>query len=177
MSGPATEMSIGDIPGVIYTELQLHGDERGRFAEIMRADAYPETFVQSNQSRSRAGVLRGLHYHRRQADLWFVTAGRAQVALADLRTRADRPATAVVELSPETPATLYIPAGVAHGFLAVTDVDLLYWVTAYFDGGDEYGVAWNDPTLAIPWDTSDPILSERDRTNSELAWDEIAPFT
>jgi dTDP-4-dehydrorhamnose 3,5-epimerase len=170
-------VSVDGIPGVIHTELELHSDDRGRFAEIMRATSYPETFVQSNHSKSRAGVLRGLHYHRGQADLWYVIGGRAQVALADLRSGAGRPATATVELSSEKPATLYIPAGVAHGFLALTDVDLLYWVTAYFDGADEHGVAWNDPTLGIGWATSDPILSDRDRTNPELRWDEIPPFT
>lgn len=170
-------MSIEDIPGVVHTELQLYADDRGRFAEIFRADAYPETFVQSNHSKSRAGVLRGLHYHRRQADLWYVAGGRAQVALADLRAGSGRPATAVLELAADRPATLYVPAGVAHGFLALSDVDLLYWVTAYFDGSDEHGVAWDDPTLAIPWESSTPVLSERDRSNPELAWDQIAPFT
>ena len=78
-------------------------------------------------------------------------------------------------MNPDTPATLYIPQGATVP--AVTDVELLYWVTAYFDGSDESGVAGNDPTLAIPWDTSDTDLRERDRTNSELAWDEIEPFT
>jgi dTDP-4-dehydrorhamnose 3,5-epimerase len=170
-------MSLEAIPGVVYSELEVHADPRGSFAELMRADTYPETFVQSNHSKSSAGVLRGLHYHRLQADLWYVPRGRAQVALADLRTRNETPATATVVLSPETPATLYIPAGVAHGFLALTDVELLYWVSNYFDGSDEHGVAWNDPTLAIPWESSDPVLSERDSTNPELRWDEIAPFT
>ena len=170
-------MSLDAMPGVIYTELEAYSDPRGSFAEVMRADAYPETFVQSNHSKSSAGVLRGLHYHRRQADLWYVVRGRAQVALADLRVRTDKPATATVVMSPERPATLYIPAGVAHGFLALTDVELLYWVTNYFDGSDEYGVAWNDPILAIPWESSGPVLSERDSSNPELLWDEIAPFT
>ncbi|HEY7874772.1 MAG TPA: dTDP-4-dehydrorhamnose 3,5-epimerase family protein [Actinomycetota bacterium] len=165
------------MPGVVFAALDVHGDDRGSFAEIFRADAFPATFVQSNHSKSRAGVLRGLHYHRRQADLWYVTAGRAQVALADLRGGAGRPATATLELAAETPSTLYIPAGVAHGFLALTDVDLLYWVTAYFDNSDEHGVTWDDPTLAIPWASSTPVLSERDRSNPELAWDQIAPFT
>jgi dTDP-4-dehydrorhamnose 3,5-epimerase len=170
-------MSIDEMPGVIYSELGVHPDERGSFSEIMRADAYPETFVQSNHSKSSAGVLRGLHYHRRQADLWYVVRGRAQVALADLRVRTEKPATATVIMGPERPATLYIPAGVAHGFLAVTEVELIYWVTNYFDGSDEYGVTWDDPTLAIPWETADPVLSERDSSNPELRWDEIAPFT
>jgi dTDP-4-dehydrorhamnose 3,5-epimerase len=173
-------VSLEAMPGVVYSELAVHSDERGSFREIMRADGYPEEFVQSNHSKSRAGVLRGLHYHRHQADLWYVPRGTAQVALADLRVSGGTPATATVLMGPETPATLYIPAGVAHGFLAVTDVELIYWVTNYFDGSDEHGVAWDDGTLAIPWDTDTtgpPILSERDSSNPKLAWDEITPFT
>ena len=170
-------MSLDAIPGVMLTRLDAHGDERGRFVEILRASGYPETFVQSNHSRSRAGVLRGLHYHRAQADLWYVIGGRAEVGLADLRTRAERPAIATVVLSQDEPAALYIPAGVAHGFLALTDVDLIYFVTNYYDATDELGVAWDDPTLAVPWSTSEPVLSERDSSNPELRWDDIPPFT
>lgn len=170
-------MSLDGLPGVVYSELDVHADPRGSFVELMRVDAYPEKFVQSNHSKSSAGVLRGLHYHRRQADLWYIVSGTAQVALADLRARTSSPATATVTMTPDKPATLYIPAGVAHGFLAVTDVELIYWVSNYFDGSDEYGITWDDPTLAIPWDTSTPVLSERDSSNPELRWDEIAPFT
>jgi dTDP-4-dehydrorhamnose 3,5-epimerase len=170
-------VSLGALPDVVYSELEIHSDPRGSFAELMRVDAYPERFVQSNHSKSGAGVLRGLHYHRRQADLWYVVRGTAQVALADLRARTPNPAAATVVMSAETPATLYIPAGVAHGFLALTDVELIYWVSNYFDGSDEYGITWDDPTLAIPWETRDPVLSKRDSSNPELRWDEIAPFT
>jgi dTDP-4-dehydrorhamnose 3,5-epimerase len=69
---------------------------------------------------------------------------------------------------------LYIPPGVAHGFLAVTELDLIYWVTHYFDNTDEHGVAWNDQTLAVPWQAADPTLSERDRTARSLDWRELA---
>jgi len=79
------------IPGVLIERPQVHGDERGRFVEIYRASRMPEPFRQSNHSRSAAGVLRGLHYHRHQADLWYLVSGRAQVALADLRRRGCRP--------------------------------------------------------------------------------------
>jgi dTDP-4-dehydrorhamnose 3,5-epimerase len=170
-------VDVAGLPGVIFSKLTVNADERGRFAETMRASSYPETFVQSNHSRSAAGVLRGLHYHRHQADLWYVVQGRARVGLADLRTRSEEPATATVVLSGNEPATLYIPAGVAHGFLAETAVDLIYWVTNYYDASDEHGVAWNDPTLAVDWGTTDPILSDRDESNPELRWDDIPPFT
>ncbi len=164
-----------EIPGVIVATPERHADERGSFTEIYRANAYPERFVQSNHSRSAAGVLRGLHYHRSQADLWYVSSGSAQVALADLRSP-DEPSIATFELSAEEPTTIYIPAGVAHGYLALTDCEVIYWVTNYYDSTDEYGVAWDDPTLAVPWAVREPILSERDRTNPKLEWDAIGAF-
>ena len=69
-----------EIPGVIISTPIVHGDERGRFAEIYRASAMPAAFAQSNHSRSSPGVLRGLHYHQHQADLWYLVSGRAQDA-------------------------------------------------------------------------------------------------
>jgi dTDP-4-dehydrorhamnose 3,5-epimerase len=156
------------IDGVIHNRLQAHGDARGRFTEIFRARAFPDTLVQANHSISQAGVLRGLHYHHNQADLWYVVSGRAQVALADLRDGTENPRTATVVLDGDVPANLYIPPGVAHGFLALTDLDLIYWVTQEYDGSDEYGVAWDDETLAIPWENRAPILSERDAGNPKL---------
>ena len=165
-----------EIPGVILRTPESYADERGSFTEIYRASDYPETFVQSNHSRSRAGVLRGLHYHRGQADLWYVSSGTAQVVLADLRTPDRSPAIATFELSGDHPTTVYIPAGVAHGYLALTDCEVIYWVTNYYDSTDEYGVAWDDPMLGVPWKQDAPILSERDRTNPKLDWDAIGTF-
>jgi dTDP-4-dehydrorhamnose 3,5-epimerase len=166
-----------DIPGATLNFLETHADERGSFAEIMRAAGFPNAFVQANHSRSRAGVLRGLHYHRHQADLWYVVRGRLQVGLADLRERRSRPATASLVMDSDDPAALYVPPGVAHGFLALTDVDLIYFVTRYFDATDEFGVAWDDPALAIPWENTNPIMSERDRSTSPLQWDDIPSFS
>jgi dTDP-4-dehydrorhamnose 3,5-epimerase len=165
-----------DIPGVLLTPLDAHADQRGSFAEIMRAGAFPDAFVQANHSRSQAGVLRGLHYHRHQADLWYVVRGRMQVGLGDLRDRSERPATASIVLDADHPASLYIPAGVAHGFLALSDLDLIYFVTNYFDSTDEHGVSWDDPSLAIAWEEPNPVLSERDRHNSPLRWEDIPSF-
>jgi dTDP-4-dehydrorhamnose 3,5-epimerase len=162
------------IPGVVLLRPDVHGDDRGFFLETIREDAVGTAFVQGNHSHSRAGVLRGLHFHARQADAWYVVRGRCRVGLADLRTRTGKPASLTVDLSEDDPATLYIPPGVAHGFAAVTELDLVYWVTHYFDGRDEHGVAWNDPTLAVPWEVRDPILSDRDAAAGPLDWDAIA---
>lgn len=161
------------IPGVLLGTPELHEDERGWFIEILRESDFAAHFVQGNHSHSAANVLRGLHYHRRQADAWYVVSGEAQAMLADLRTESDRPTVLSVDLKADEPQVLYIPPGVAHGFLAVTELDLIYWVTGYYDASDEFGVAWDDPTLAAPWKSDSPILSERDKTNPKLEWSSI----
>jgi dTDP-4-dehydrorhamnose 3,5-epimerase len=166
------------IPGVELKPAHAVADERGRFAEIYRASDDLPPFVQANHSRSRAHVLRGLHYHRKQADLWYVIRGTARVGLVDLRAReVDPPVSETVDLSEEEPATLFVPPGVAHGFAALTDVELVYWVTAEYDASDEYGIAWDDPAIGLDWGVRDPILSDRDTSNPRLAWNDIPPFS
>jgi dTDP-4-dehydrorhamnose 3,5-epimerase len=108
-------------------------------------------------------VLRGLHYHRHQADAWYLVAGAARVGLADLRASLEHPPALTLDLDATSPAVLYIPPGVAHGYLALANVDLIYWTTEYYDGADEHSIAWNDATLAVPWRATDPVLSARDR--------------
>jgi dTDP-4-dehydrorhamnose 3,5-epimerase len=178
------------LPGVRFGTVVRHADERGAFREIWREDAgdpidAAETgappgstprFVQANLSSSAAGVLRGLHLHRRQLDRWVVASGRAFVALVDVRPMLDggpRPGVETRELAADD--WVEIPVGVAHGFLAIEPLELVYFVTTVYDGSDESGFAWDDPLAAVPWPvlatTGDgrPILSERDRTNPSLA--------
>jgi dTDP-4-dehydrorhamnose 3,5-epimerase len=163
------------IDGVMTRQGAVHADQRGSFTELWRSSW--TTFVQSNLSRSRAGVLRGMHFHRRQVDLWVLVEGRAMAATTDLRPLVDRTGSdvhsQVVEMSAGT--MLLIPRLVAHGFHAVEDAALLYLVTNEYDGSDEHGFAWNDPQAAIPWQVADPILSERDSVNPQLAELELAP--
>lgn len=159
------------IEGVLRREMQIHADERGAFSELWRASwtsgLAGDLFVQSNLSRSRAGVLRGMHFHLRQTDLWIVVEGRALVATADLRS--GRPERVAVQTQAiEAGGGVLIPERVAHGFLALTDLALVYVVTNEFDGSDELGFAWDDPQAAIPWPAVDPILSDRDRSNPSL---------
>ncbi len=126
--------------------------------------------VQSNISRSKPGVLRGVHYHLQQADYWVALDGRAFVGLIDLREGSPTLGrAAALTLDAAEPSGVYIPPGVGHGFLAETDFVLQYMVDRYFDGADEFGVAWDDPELGIDWPTSAPTLSDRDRTNPPLA--------
>jgi len=133
-------------------------------------------FIQANLSSSAAGVLRGLHYHRRQLDYWIVLSGRAFVALVDVRPVADGRGPAAVETRELAPDDwVVIPTGVAHGFLALEPLELLYLVTNEYDGDDELGFAWDDPAVGVPWPvvpgTPDgrPILSDRDQSNPTLA--------
>lgn len=162
-----------EVPGVLLGRPERFEDDRGWFMEILREDAFGVSFVQGNHSHSRASVLRGLHYHAKQSDAWYVVSGQAQVGLADLRTRSDHPRVITLDMASEDPTVLYIPPGVAHGFLAITELDLIYWVTHYFDNTDERGVPWNDPALAVRWRTAAPILSQRDLAVAPLDWDDV----
>lgn len=165
------------LPGVRYGAIVRHADERGSLGELWRAGDFPgEAFVQANLSTSAAGVLRGLHFHRRQNDLWVVADGRALVALVDVRPMLTGSGEAIVEtreLSPDE--WVFIPSGVAHGFLALAPLQLIYLVTNEYDGSDELGFAWDDPAVAVAWpappDSADgrPILSGRDAGNPSLA--------
>jgi dTDP-4-dehydrorhamnose 3,5-epimerase len=177
--------------GVRFGAVTRHGDARGSFRELWRASSFPtlthaETgapagseprFVQANLSTSAAGVLRGLHYHRRQLDYWTVAAGRALVALVDVRPLLDGSGDRALVETRELGADdwVVIPTGVAHGFLALEPLELLYLVTNEFDGSDELGFAWDDPAVGVPWPpvpgTPDgrPVLSDRDRSNPSLA--------
>jgi dTDP-4-dehydrorhamnose 3,5-epimerase len=182
-------MSSSPIPGVAWGRLVRHEDSRGSFRELWRARAFdalepsaaglpsdqPVRFVQSNLSVSAAGVLRGLHLHRRQLDHWIVAAGRGFVALVDVRpmlTGGPRPIVDAREVDADT--TVSIPTGVAHGFLAIEPLELIYFVTNEYDGADELGFAWDDPVAAVAWPivpgTPDgrPILSDRDLGNPSL---------
>jgi len=183
---PGPEPLPSPLPGVRWGAIARHADSRGSFRELWRAsgtiDLEPRwtgapdaRFVQANLSTSAAGVLRGLHYHRRQLDHWIVASGRALVALVDVRPAIERTGPAVVETRElAVDGNVTIPTGVAHGFLALEPLELLYLVTNEYDGSDELGFAWDDPAVGVPWPvcpTPDgrPILSDRDRVNPSLA--------
>jgi dTDP-4-dehydrorhamnose 3,5-epimerase len=161
------------LDGVFVVPLEWRTDDRGAFTEVFRGSWMPDTppMVQANLSRSRAGVLRGMHFHREQADFWVLLSGKQFVALHDLRP--ESPTTGrSVELSMDASAGLrglYVPPGVAHGFYAETEVELLYLVDRYYTGEDEHGFIWNDPQAGINWPNAAPILSDRDRANPPLS--------
>ena len=159
------------IEGVYVAELQSHADERGRFTEVYRQEWFPQgCALQWSRSESQQGVLRGLHYHHRQADYWHCGLGALRVGLFDVRRSSPtRGQQQVLELDQTALRGVFIPAGVAHGFYAVTDALLFYLVDAYYDGTDEWGVAWDDPDAGLDWGIEGvPTLSPRDQKNPRL---------
>ena len=161
-----------NISGVKIATLNMHPDDRGHFMETFRKSWFPERswdIIQANRSFSKAGVLRGLHYHHHQVDYWYPITGRLRVGLCDLRRGS--PTEGVHEafvIDDEKPVGVLVPPGVAHGFLALTETCLTYLVDRYYDASDEHGVAWDDPDIAMPWEVEAPLLSERDRQNPRL---------
>ena len=152
--------------------LQPFIDERGRFTEVFRKEWFPQCsweIIQSNRSDSKAAVLRGLHYHFHQVDFWYVVNGKIRAGLADIRPDSSTcGAPQVIELGEENQSGIFVPVGVAHGFVTITDATPMYIVDNYYDGADEHGVAWNDPDLALPWDVETPTVSPRDAANPLL---------
>jgi dTDP-4-dehydrorhamnose 3,5-epimerase len=171
---PIADWRPTSIDGVVRHSHDAHADERGSFRELWRASLTGPLsvgeFVQANLSRSGARVLRGMHVHQRQTDLWVQLDGMAVAAVADLRPLVEgRSGAPAVELHDLVPGeALLIPPLVAHGYLARTDMSLLYLVTNEYDGTDESGFAWDDPAAAIPWPDAQPVLSDRDRSNPPL---------
>jgi dTDP-4-dehydrorhamnose 3,5-epimerase len=149
------------IDGVRRLELRRLEDERGFFMELARSSALPQPIAQTNLSFSRAGTIRGLHYHERgQDDLFVCLQGTVRVVVLD-RTSGE---TFTEDIGDENPVAIYIPGRNAHGYEALTDCLFLYHVTEEYDPADpdEHGVPWNDPRVEHLWSTRTPILSPRD---------------
>ena len=173
------KVTATDLPGVLILEPRVIGDERGFFLETFQAERYRQAagislaFVQDNHSRSRRGVLRGLHAQRQhpQGKLVRVARGETFDVAADIDPRSPMFGNWVgVTLSDTNHRQLWIPPGYAHGFAVVSEIaDLVYKCTDYYDAQAEIGVIWNDPGLAIQWPIDDPILSEKDKRLPTLA--------
>lgn len=167
-----------DLPGVVVIYPQVFGDERGFFLESYRKRRYDGIdglnwdFVQDNHSRSRRGVLRGLHFQPRQPQGKLVRVSRGRVF--DVAVDID-PASptfrrhAAVILDDTEHAQLFIPPGYAHGFCVLSEVaDFEYKCTAEYRADDARGVLWNDPALAIDWPVDAPLVSAADAANPTL---------
>jgi dTDP-4-dehydrorhamnose 3,5-epimerase len=166
-----------DLAGVVVVEPDVHRDARGYFLETYHADKYrggglPVHFVQDNQSCSTRNTLRGLHMQvrRPQGKLVRVVAGEIWDVAVDLRVGSSTFGRWFgTYLSSDNFRQLYVPEGCAHGFCVVSGTALVeYKCTALYDPNDEIGIAFDDPTLAIPWPVDEPTLSARDRGNPPL---------
>lgn len=166
------------LDGLVLIQPMVHADARGFFVETYgreasRAVGIDVDFVQDNHSRSSRDALRGLHYQRRPGQAKLVRAARGAIWDVVVDIRPDSPTFGdfeAFELDDVTHRQLFVPIGFAHGFCVLSEVaDVAYKVSSPFDGGEERGIAWDDPALAIPWPVPDPILSERDRRNPILA--------
>ena len=167
------------LPGVLIVEPKVFGDPRGFFVESYQKQRYQKIgigpdFVQDNQSRSCKGVLRGLHFQVKhpQGKLVRVSRGAVYDVAVDINPDSSTCGQFVgVELTEDNQKQLWIPAGYAHGFCVMSDVaDFQYKCTDYYAPGDEGGILWNDPEIAIPWPVaSSPILSEKDEKYPTLA--------
>ncbi len=149
------------IAGVLRIPLVRHEDERGWFCELRRDSQLPAAAPQTNVVFSRAGVVRGLHYHLRgQSDLFACLGGMARVVVLDRETGE----TYCEDIGDENPVAIYIPGHYGHGYEALTDCLFCYHVSAEYDADDpdEHTIPWNDPRVAQLWSTSTPILSARD---------------
>ncbi len=173
-----------DIPDVLIIEPKVFGDERGFFFESFNQNTWEQAtgvklpFVQDNHSRSAKGVLRGLHYQIKQPQgkLVRVVAGEVFDVAVDIRKGSKTFGKWVgVNLSAENKRQLWVPPGLAHGFLVLSDTaEFLYKTTDYYAPAYERSIAWNDPELGIAWPLEgQPILAEKDRAGSRLADAEI----
>lgn len=165
-----------EIDGVMLIEPTVHGDERGFFVETFRANEFRHLgievdFVQENHSRSAARVLRGIHLQRGQAKLVRCARGRIFDVAVDLRP--DSPTYKRwegFELDDADHHQLFIPDGFGHGFCVLSETaDVLYRISSYYDPELEWGVAWDDPEIAVDWPVPEPVLSGRDRNAPRLA--------
>lgn len=170
-----------DIEGVLILEPEVYGDARGYFFESFsrrdfEAAAGAVDFLQDNESRSRYGVVRGLHFQRRadaQAKLVRVVEGRVLDVVVDIRRGSPTFGRHVAaELSGENKLQLFIPRGFAHGFAVLSEEALFqYKCDNYYAPHSEGGIAWDDPALGIDWrlPAADILLSEKDRRHPLLS--------
>jgi len=166
------EVQQTHLPGVLLLRPVRHEDARGSFSEVYRTDAFDRLglhrpFIQDNRSVTRKRGLRGLHFQlaQPQAKLIRVEQGRIFDAVVD--TRVGSPMFGrmlTVELSEDAGRMLYVPAGLAHGFQALSPwAAVSYKVDDFYSGPDDQrGIRWDDPTLDIRWPLAAPVLSEKD---------------
>jgi dTDP-4-dehydrorhamnose 3,5-epimerase len=167
-----------DLPEVLIIQPKLFGDQRGFFLETYQFERYAQSgvaqpFVQDNLSRSRHGVLRGLHLQNPGTQGKLVTALRGRVLDVAVDVRVGSPnfgRHVAVELSEDNRRQLWVPRGFAHGFAVLSDTaDFFYKCDALYSPKDEISIRWNDPAIGIVWGLADPSLSPKDADAPLLA--------
>ncbi len=172
------EIHRGRLEGLLLlTPPRMFADDRGFFLEAYRENVWTEAglpaFVQDNHSRSRRGVLRGIHFNLAgggQGKLVRCPRGKVWDVAVDLRRRSPTFGQwEAFELDDESHRQLWVPAGFGHGFCVLSDVaDVCYKLTSYYDDATELGIRWNDERIGIAWPMKDPQVSKRDDTNPSL---------
>ncbi len=165
------------LTGPVLMASTVHGDERGFFLETYRRDALAELgvgvdFVQDNHSRSRRGIVRGMHYQPGQAKLIRCVRGSILDVIVDIRPGSPQFGQwESIVLDDAEHRQLYVPDGFAHGFCVLSEIaDVTYKVSTYYDPQSESGFAFDDPEVAIQWpDDIELVASERDRSAPSLA--------
>jgi dTDP-4-dehydrorhamnose 3,5-epimerase len=167
-----------DLDGVVVVEPETHPDERGFFRESFRTSAFEEAgigpFVQWNVSRSRRGVVRGIHFQREPAGigkLVSVAHGRVLDVAVDVRPSSPTFGRWVAEeLSADDGRMLFVPRGFGHGFCALDeDTVVSYLMTGTYSEEHDAGVRWDDPAIGIDWPVSEAMVSDKDRGLPTLA--------
>lgn len=168
------------IPGVVIIEPKIIGDNRGYFFESFNLKKIEEyigniTFVQDNESKSKKGVLRGLHFQTppyEQAKLVRCIEGSILDVTVDIRKESPTYGKHItIELSDENKRQLFVPKGFAHGFVVLSETAVIaYKVDNYYAPNHESGIKWDDKELAIDWRirTEDILLSEKDKNLSNF---------
>ena len=165
------------IPRVLIIEPKIFGDARGFFLETFQAERYAphgidRPFVQDNLSRSARGTLRGLHFQNPKPQGKLVTVLRGAVRDVVVDVRIGSPTFGrhvVVELDDDNRRQLWVPRGVAHGFVVRSDsADFFYKCDDLYSPADEKVLRWNDPELGIDWGVEAPLLSPRDSEGKSL---------
>ncbi len=176
------------IEGLVVVEPKVFGDNRGYFMETynyndFKAAGLDMVFVQDNQSKSKKGVLRGLHFQKKnpQGKLVRVVSGEVYDVAVDLRKGSDTYGKWYgVLLSAENKKQFYVPEGFAHGFVVMSETaEFVYKCTRFYDPRDEGGLMWNDPEIGIDWpvpENAELLLSEKDQHHQPLK-DFESPFT
>lgn len=167
-----------EIPDVIEVVPKVFADERGAFAEIFKQSDFAKEGIefgvkQINQSTSKRGVIRGLHYQKEpaaQAKLVRVMSGEVFDVAVDIRRGSATYGKWVgATLSAKEGNMLYVPIGFAHGFCVVSEeADVMYYCDEEYAQHLEHGIIWNDAQIGVQWPVEDPILSEKDLQYGKL---------